>query len=284
MFQDRVLALDSPPIMVDLVAGLVGDVKNYRAISSVGDIVTATVSGSQLTLTPLTVGVSTISVSGSNASGSAFQSFQVTVVSSVSPTIVSSVSPTIVRFIGSRVLAPGAPPTAIDLSEVFSGTVTSYQAVSSNPAVLHVRVTGSRLSLTGLASGTATVSVSAKNPSGAALLSFEVRIVEAGAPRVARFLRGGRLPVGERHRLDLSAAFTGSALRYQATAGDPGVVHVEVSDQRLYLTGRAPGVTTVSVSVTNSQGAALQSFRVTVDAAAAPGAAPAGPAQEIPTS
>ena len=284
VFQDRVLALDSPPIMVDLVAGLVGDVKNYRAISSVGDIVTATVSGSQLTLTPLTVGVSTISVSGSNASGSAFQSFQVTVVSSVSPTIVSSVSPTIVRFIGSRVLAPGAPPTAIDLSEVFSGTVTSYQAVSSNPAVLHVRVTGSRLSLTGLASGTATVSVSAKNPSGAALLSFEVRIVEAGAPRVARFLRGGRLPVGERHRLDLSAAFTGSALRYQATAGDPGVVHVEVSDQRLYLTGRAPGVTTVSVSVTNSQGAALQSFRVTVDAAAAPGAAPAGPAQEIPTS
>ena len=276
ILQDRVLVLDDSPVVLDLVAGLVGDVKTYRAVSDNKAVATTQISGSKLTLTPVALGVATVSVSGSNEQGSAFQAFRVTVVRSGTPGIA--------RIVRGRVLTVGAAPAVVDLAPVFSGTIQSYQATSADPSLVRVRISGSRVSITGVAPGITTVTVTAKGASGVALQSFAVRAVEAGAPKVVRFLRSRTLTVGDRPlTVDASTTFSGNDLRYTAIAGDPGVVRIEVSGDRLVLTARAAGVTTVSFIAQNSQGAAFQSFRVTVQGAGTAGGT-AGPAQEIPTN
>ena len=276
ILEDLALALDEPPFVLDLVVGLVGDVETYRASSGHAEIVTAQVAGSQLTLTPEALGVTTVSVSATNGWGSAFQEFRVTVVAGMVPEIVS--------MIEEPVLVVGDRPVEIDVSPAFSGGVLAYEATSGDPSLVRVQVVGSRMSLVGLAAGTTRVSVVATGVAGAALQTVRVQVIEAATPAVVDPLPDRTLTVGDPPQVvDVSPAFSGNGLGYTATAGDPGVVRLEMSGSSLSLTGVAAGVTTVSVDGENPLGTALQPFRVTVQAPGPAGTGRAGPVQENPT-
>ena len=187
-------------------------------------------------------------------------------------------------MIDEPVLVVGDPPVEIDVSAAFSGGVLAYDATSGDPNLVRVQVVDSRMSLVGLAAGTTRVSVVATGVAGAALQTVRVQVIEAATPAVVDPLPDRTLMVGDPPQVvDVSPAFSGNGLGYTATAGDPGVVRLEMSGSSLSLTGVAAGVTTVSVDGENPLGTALQPFRVTVQAPGPAGTGRAGVAAGVTT-
>ena len=174
VLEDMVLVLEEPPVVLDLVAGLVGNVRDYGAVSGDPGIVNTGLSGSELMLTPVAEGVTTIAVSAVNQHGSAFQEFQVTVESLGSPRIV--------QILHELVLKVGDVPAAIDLAPVFTGGALSYGATAADPILVRVEMSGSRIMVTGLAMGTTAINVSATSSVGSALQTIRVQILESGEP------------------------------------------------------------------------------------------------------
>ena len=276
ILEDVALALDEPPAVLDLVAGLVGDVDTYQARSADAEVVTVHVVGSMLTLTPVALGETSVSVFATNEQGSAYQEFGVAVVARSAPEIVA--------LIEERVLTLGAPPVVVDISPAFSDGVLTYAATCDDPSLVAVRVSGSRVALTGLAPGTTRIFATAEGVSGAALQAFRVQVVEARPPVGAEPLADRVLTVGDPPLvLNVSSAFSGDGLTYRATAGDGAVVRAEMSASELSLTGLSGGVTTVSVTATNPSGAAVQSLHVTVHMPENSASGRTGPARENPT-
>ena len=171
---DQVLQVGTPPVVVDVSVGFVGVVDSYRAVAGNGGIVGVSVSGSQVSLTGLTVGVTTVSVTTKNSSGMALQSFRVTVTDGNAPGVRS--------FLPDRVLTVGNPPVVVELSSAFEGAVDYYTATAGDPRLILVVVSGSRVSLTGLEVGVTTVNVAATNPNGMAFQSFRVTVRQPGTP------------------------------------------------------------------------------------------------------
>ncbi len=193
-------------------------------------------------------------------------------------------APRIGVFLNDVVLVLGDPARDIDLVASVVGPVDTYRALAGDPRIVTVVVSGSSLSLNPVALGVTTVSVSASNSRGAMFQSFRVTVIERGAPRFVSLLRDRVLFVGDPPlTVDVSPAFGGTVRSYLSTAGDPNLVGVAMTGSRLSLAGLAPGVTTVTVRANNVNGAALQSFRVTVVSRQAAGTPPPGPVQEIPT-
>ena len=276
ILDDLALALDEPPAVVDLVTGLVGDVETYRAVSGDASVVTVQVAGSRVTLTPVAVGETTVSVSAANELGSAYQDFRITVVARGAPEILV--------LIEERVLTLGSPPVEIDIAPAFSDGVLTYTATTDDPSLVAVQVSGSRVALTALAPGTTRVFASATGVSGVALQAFRVDVIEAGPPMGAESLTDQVLTFGDPPLvLDVSPAFTGDGLTYRAAAGDGAVVRAEMWASELSLTGLTAGVTTVSVTATNASGSAVQSLHVTVHNWETSDTGRLGPAQENPT-
>ena len=276
ILEDLALALDEPPAVVDLVAGLVGDVETYRAVSGDASVVTVQVAGSKVTLTPVAVGQTTVSVTAANELGSAYQDFRITVVARGAPEILV--------LIEERVLTLGSPPVEIDIAPAFSDGVLTYTATTDDPSLVAVQVSGSRVALTGLSPGTTRIFATATGVSGVALQAFRVDVIEAGPPMGAESLTDQVLTVGDPPSvLDVSSAFSGGGLTYRAAAGDGAVVRAEMWASELSLTGLAAGVTTVSVTATNASGAAVQSLHVTVHNWETSDTGRLGPAQENPT-
>ncbi|MXV89481.1 MAG: hypothetical protein F4004_02225 [Acidimicrobiia bacterium] len=195
-----------------------------------------------------------------------------------------AVAPRIGTFLQDVVLVITEPALRIDLVASVVGAIDTYRALAANPGIVTAVVSGSMLTLAPEALGTTTVSVTAGNSRGSVFQSFRVTVIERGAPKFAsllpnRVLYVGDPPVG----FDVSPAFSGTVTSYAGSAGDPNLVGVSMTGSQVSLTGLATGVTTVTIRATNASGVALQSFRVTVLSRQAPGAAPPGPVQEIPT-
>ncbi len=92
-----------------------------------------------------------------------------------------------------------------------------------------------------------------------------VIIQPALAPRIGGFLEDVVLVLDQPPtEVDLASRLVGTIDSYRALVADPRIVTAVVSGSGLALIPVAPGVTTVSVSATNSRGSVFQSFRVTV--------------------
>ena len=272
--KNQLLVVGAPPVVVDVSVGLLGNVDVYDAAAADDRVVRVSVSGSDVSLTGLTVGVTTVSVVATNSSGSALQSFYVTVTDGNAPRVA--------KFLPDQMLTVGNPPLVVNLASAFTGTVDVYDAVAVDGGVVGVSVSGSRASLTGLTAGATHVAVFAMNVNGSALQTFRVTVNDGNAPTVTTFLPDRVLTVGAPPVVvNVASAFAGDVDSYGATAGDGKVVGVSVSGSRVSLTGLTSGVTTVTVSATNANGSALQTFRVTVREPAT--SAEPGPQPEVPT-
>lgn len=148
-----------------------GDALTYGATSSDTLVAEAAVSGHRLILIAVSRGEATTTVTASDGmGGEARQSFSVTV---------PNLPPAAVGEIAARTLVIGATET-VDLSGHFTdpeGDSLTYSAMSSHPLVAGVSVSGSALTMTGLARGVTEATATARDPDGAeARLSFELAV------------------------------------------------------------------------------------------------------------
>ena len=163
------LVLTSDAAAVDLSGAFSdpdGDALTYSAVSSSPAVAAVSVSGSVLTVTWVSVGETTVTVTAADIGGrggSAVQRFVVTVANR-SPVAVGTLSP--------LTLSLTSPAPAVDLSGAFSdpdGDALTYSAVSSSPAVATVEISGPVLTVTAVSAGAATVTVTATDASGSGM-------------------------------------------------------------------------------------------------------------------
>ena len=185
-------------------------------------------------------------------------------------------APEVVGTLPDRSLTVGGS-VDVDVSAPFvdpDGDALTYEVSWSQPDVVTVEdAGGTRVTVTAVGVGTATIRVTATDPGGlSATLSFTVTVSAGNQPPE---------PVGTLPPLtieadeaavtvDVAGAFRdpdGDRLTYGASSSRPAVAAVSVSGSRVTVTPRAPGSTTVTVTATDaggSSGTATQSFGVTV--------------------
>ena len=153
----------------------VGESVTYEAESSDSVVAAVVVDGAAVTVTALAVGEATVTITATNASGETEQAFAV----SVRLPVVT--------------LVKGGAAKQIELADYFGQEVTAYEVAVSPNGIVHVSRSGSQLTLTGAAVGSATVTVTAANTGGSAEQSFAVTVLPPtpSAPTADRQHRGG---------------------------------------------------------------------------------------------
>ena len=108
-----------------------------------------------------------------------------------------------------------------------NGDMLGYTASSSNPAVATASISGATITVTGIAPGNTTVTVTASDPDGLQGQSNFAVMVPNRAPQVAGPIEARTLGTGDTTTVDAAAHFTdpdGEALVYDAVSSVPGVV------------------------------------------------------------
>ena len=242
-----------------------GDALSYAAASSDVSVATASVSGSTVTIAAVAAGSATVTVTARDPAGlSASQAVDVTVSDG------SNRAPEGTLPFADVTLPAGVTITFNVFSYFFDpdGDGLTYSGQTSNPDVTAVAVSGSALSLTGVAEGHATVAVTARDPGNLpATLSFGVNVAK-GPPTAVGEIPEDTLEVGETATVDLSGYFTdpdGDALAYAATARFERIARVSVTGSTMTVEGVAEGSTSITAIASDPDGnEATQRTRVTV--------------------
>ena len=132
--------------------------------------------GEQVQLVGCDDGTATVSVVEGNT---ALRKFTVRVSGPPKP------PPARVGRIGARTVSKGSTDS-VNVASYFSGTVDSYSVNSSNSAVATVSVSGSTVSVRGVARGSADITVTAENSGGRASQIMAVTVTEGAAPAFSR--------------------------------------------------------------------------------------------------
>ncbi|WP_425154456.1 Ig-like domain-containing protein [Candidatus Palauibacter sp.] len=241
-----------------------GDELSFAAASSDTASVLASVSGSEVRLEALKRGTATVTVTARDADSlEATVSFEVTV---------PNRPPAVVGEIRAQTIFLGEAAT-VDVSAAFGdpdGDPLTFEASSSDTAVVRASSSGSEITLEGLGRGDATVSVTARDTHGGEVdQSFEVAVPNR-PPAATGELPPQTLLPGETVTVDVSTAFSdpdGDSLAFEATSSNLGVLGVSLADRvgEVTLEGVARGTATVSGTARDPDGAdAGQRFEVTV--------------------
>ena len=159
----------------------------------------------------------------------------------------------------------------VQLSGAFSdpdGDALSYSAVTSNANAATVSVSASVATVTGVAKGVATISVTATDPAGASARQvFEVTVPNR-APETRGTIPAIELTVDETETLDVSSYFAdpdGDALTFMVTSSNDAVATGSVSGTVVTVTGVGQGSSTLTVTASDPDGlGATQAFEVSV--------------------
>ena len=247
------------PHELDLADYFGGAVARYEVTAVPGVVVHFWQSGGRLTVTPLSTGIATVTVTATNDSGSSVQGFDLAV---------APAAPRMLGGIPDVALHEGGATREIALADYFDGASVSYEATATPDGIVHLWESGGRLRLTPLAAGVATVEATAANVSGSISQLFAVT-VESEAPRALGRIEGVTLTVGgDAWGVALADHFAGVVERYVAAAEPGGVVHLWESGGRLRLTPLAAGIATVTATAINTAGSAEQAFAIVVAPAA----------------
>ena len=253
--------------MVSLVAGGPGirlDAQTHftpaglqiEARSGNPQVVTATMSGNFLTLTPVGEGSTSVVVTARNANGTATETIPVTV---------GAAFPRAVGTFPLVFLSAGGPAFAVDVEAGFTPAGLQFEARSGNPQVVTATVSGTFVTLRPAGEGSASVVVTARNASGTATQTIPVT-VEAAPPRVVgTFGMISLVAGGPGIRLDAQTHFTPAGLQIEARSGNPQVVTATMSGNFLTLTPVGEGSTSVVVTARNANGTATETIPVTVN-------------------
>ena len=239
-----------------------GDTLTYGAASSSTSTAAVAVSGSMVTVTGVAAGSATVTVTAVDPGGlTAEQAFEVTVPNRA-PVAVDTIAD---REVGVDSVA------VVDVAAYFADPDSdslAYSATSSDATRATAGVSGSVLSVTGVASGAATVTVTAVDPGGLTAEQVFGVAVPNRVPVVTGRIEDREVHVDDTVVLDLSDYFAdpdGDALEYAANSADTARASVSVSGSMVRVSGASVGSTTVAVAARDTAGLeARQSFRVTI--------------------
>ena len=152
------------------------------------------------------------------------------------------------------------------------GDILTHAATSGDDSIATVSMsTNAYLTITPVAAGTTTITITAIDPEGLTVeQTFSVTVIQPNrAPIRVGTIPNQTLYVGRDSAvIDVSSNFRdpdGDTLTYTATSADEDTATVSVSDATLTLTPVAVGNTTITVTVTDPEGlTAEQTFSVTV--------------------
>ena len=238
-----------------------GDPLSFAATSSDPGIAAPAVAGSVVSVRGVARGTATITVTAADPGGlSATQTFGVRV---------PNRGPEAVGAIEDRRVEVGDSAT-IGISTHFTdpeGDTLAFSAVSPDTRVARAEVAGDSVLLVALAKGTATVTVTARDPAGeTADQSFTVTVPNRG-PFVTGAIPGDTVLLGDTIELALTSHFAdpdGDSLSFSPESSEPGVAMVRVSGRTLVVVPVAPGRATVTVTASDPEGLSVaQSFEVT---------------------
>ena len=166
---------------------------------------------------------------------------------------------------------PVGQMATVDVSGYFSdpdGDALSYAAESSDAAVASVSISGATLSVSAVARGTATITVTASDPGGLSARQGFAATVPNRAPEAADPIPDFELAAGDTVTVDLSGYFSdpdGDPLTFAAGSSDATVASVSVSGVILSVAAAARGTATITVTASDPGGlVAEQGFAATV--------------------
>ena len=165
--------------------------------------------------------------------------------------------------IPARTVAAGES-AMVDVSSYFSdpaGDALSYTAASSSAGIATVSVSGSSITVTALARGVATITVTARDPQGlVAQQPFQVTVPN-GAPEAVGAIPAQLIFVGQTASLDASVWFRdpdGDPLTYTATSSEAVVATVTIAAATVTIHAATTGVTTITVVARDLDGASVE--------------------------
>ena len=252
---DVALTLGGASHTVDVAGYFTDSVNGYEVRTSPDNIVRTSRSGTVITIEPIAVGSTTVTVTGKKPGTDERKRFNVTVSAMVA-------APTATGSIAAVTLTEGATHDE-DASDYFEGEGVTYTAESSDEGVATVEVAGLAVTVTALAVGEAAVTITATNAGGSAEQSFAVTVLPP-APTAIGSIEAATLSEGDTHLVTASDYFEGEGIRYAAESSDTGVASVEVDGAAVTVTAVAVGSAAVTVTATNCGGSEEQAFAVTV--------------------
>ena len=251
-----------------------GEALVFQATSSDSKIAKAWMSTNGVVVRGVSKGTATVTITAEDAEGlTATQQFTVEVTGSNGSG--SNRPPFTTGSIPAQTLAEGRSRT-MDASGYFSdpdGDKLEFSAQSSSTEVVTATVSLSHVEIGAVAEGTATVTITARDPDGlSASLGFTVTVTEANVLNRPPYTVGSFSPqtldVAETKRFSAASHFRdpdGDALRFSAQSSDNGVVTATVSGSEVTLSAAAEGTTTVVITAADPEGlTATADFAVTV--------------------
>ena len=258
-FQGSVDALFSDPD---------GDALTYSATSSNSGVVTASMSGSIITVEAVAEGTATVTVTATDPDGASASL-------SVSFTVLGrNESPVVTDTIPPQNLTEGDTVT-LDVSGNFSdpdGDELTFTVESTNTNAATATIDGSVVTIIAVAEGMAIVAVTATDPDDAFALQEVMVTVEAAnrAPVAVGTIPDAGLAVGEEFTAPVVQFFSdpdGDELTYAAVSGDTMVVTASMAGSLITVVGVGAGETTIMVTATDPEGlSATQTANFTVTA------------------
>ena len=231
-------------------------------------VATASILNGTLTITAVSPGEATITVTATNAGGNVSHEITVTV-----PEPVATSAPTV------RAGAPdsvafdqGQTTRTVSLmSSVFTGdNLTFSDPKSSKPAVATASIANGILTITAVSPGEATITVTATNAGGNVSHEIAVTVpqtsgpaaptVRAGAPASVEFDQGQTTRTVSLR----GVVFTGENLTFDIESDTPSVAIASISNGILIITAGDPGEATITVTATNTRGRVSHEITVTV--------------------
>ena len=254
-----------------------GDVLRYSVLSSNTSRVTASMSGSSLTIRAVSQGTATITVTATDPDGeSATQRFTAEV---------PNRSPEGVGTIADReLLLVTSPSASFGVASSFTdpdGDVLRYSVSSSNTSRVTASISGSSLTIRAVSQGTATITVTATDPGNLSTTQEFTVTVPNRSPVVSTDIPDQELTEGgSAITFDLNDYFSdpdGDDLTYRVSLALTSIATARVSGSTLTITPVSAGNATMNVFAEDRSRSVSQSVTVTVSTAAGLSASIDGP-------
>ncbi|MDE2975773.1 MAG: Ig-like domain-containing protein [Gemmatimonadota bacterium] len=240
-----------------------GDALVYSATSSNPGVATTSISGTDITVAAVAPGRASVTVTASDPGGlQAEQNFSVEVPNRA-PQPRGAIPPATV---------PVGQTATVDASSYFTepdGEALVYSATSSDRTVATVSMAGTAgITVTAVAKGDATVTVTARDPGGLTASQGFLATVPNRAPEPVGTIADREVAADAAAEVDVAGHFTdpdGDVLYYAASSSSPANVRVSVSGSVVTVSGVAKGSAAVTVTARDpGELTASQGFMVTV--------------------
>ena len=246
----------------------------YAATSSAVSKATVSVTGSTVTITPVAAGSATVDVTASDgAATSSKQPISVTVFDNRPPVPVGSIT-------AQTVTAGTNTAKTVDVKSNFSdpdGDTLTYTVSSSDATKARATVLGSKVSIRGVAAGSANIIVTASDGSATTSQSISVTVTTNTAPTASGTISTKTVRVPNSVDVTVDTYFTdsdGDPLTYTASNSHPTRVGISVSGATVTITAKradhaTSSDTTMTITATDGDLNVDQTFTLTVQARSA---------------